>query len=124
MGQNTGTADGLFPDSEIAKQLVAQFVHNMLVKTSPWPQVCCENKITHQGCVNREQYHSIVRYVRKTACRYSNRHASMSIIKLFALKKMQTGQRVFLWRHMSFFISGVFSRRRDYHQITGMVSVF
>ena len=40
MGQNTGTADGLFPDSEIAKQLVAQFIHNMLVKTSPWPQVC------------------------------------------------------------------------------------
>ena len=48
MGQNIGTADGLFPDSEIAKQLVAQFIHNMLVKTSPWPQVCCENKITHQ----------------------------------------------------------------------------
>ena len=23
-------------------------IHNMLVKTSPWPQVCCENKITHQ----------------------------------------------------------------------------
>ena len=44
----TGTADGLLLDSEIAKQLVAQFIHNMLVKTSPWPQVCCENKITHQ----------------------------------------------------------------------------
>ena len=77
---------------------------------------------------NREQYHFmlclIIRCVRKTVCWNLNLHTSMSIIKLFALKKMQTGQRVFLWRHMSFFISGVFSRRRDYHQITGMVSVF
>ena len=38
--QKTDTDDGLFPDSEIAKQLVAQFINNMLVKTSPWPQVC------------------------------------------------------------------------------------
>jgi len=30
----------IVPDSENAKQLVAQFIHNMLVKTSPWPQVC------------------------------------------------------------------------------------
>jgi hypothetical protein len=38
--QKTDTADGLFLGSEIAHQLVAQFINNMLVKTSPWPQVC------------------------------------------------------------------------------------
>lgn len=61
----------------------------------------------------REQYHFMlclfIRCVRKTACRYTNLHTSMSIIKLFALQKMQTGQGVFLRRHISFFISGVFS---------------
>ena len=36
-----------------------------------------------------------IRCVRKTACRYTNLHTSMSIIKLFALKKMRQGKEFF-----------------------------
>ena len=60
-----------------------------------------EIKLRTMTARNREQYHFIlclfIRCVRKTACRYTNLHTSMSIIKLFALQKMQTGQGVFLW---------------------------
>ena len=103
----------------------------MYVNERPWQQVYLWKKNYAPGwCVNRKQYHIIEFYVLlyvvsgiRLADWYSNVHISISINELLALKEMQIGQGVFLW-YISFFISGIFSRRRDYHQITGMVSVF